>query len=297
MNKIRNKFLKIFLSLSMMATVGFATCAQAKNENEKVIYSVKFDYKDKGLEKDRETLEKNLGKINISEMNFKNKTSAKELVNLYAVMQKLVEKYNIPKDKLSVAKLDTKKQIKLTGTANIIANASKKNTLKKLLKDFNEEIKNIKITKKDFENAKNELIKEQKKEIKSLEDELKVFEGKDLIEMGKISIERILKQQKDILKSEKNKKNIELLKNSIKIRENKLKDNELLRKEGKEVYEIIKASKSYDILKNMKEHIKQIKNVKYEEVKNLTKELKIDTNDIKSGEVKIYKQDEKIKNI
>ncbi len=291
--KIKNKFLKVFLSLSIMATVSFTTFAQTKNE--KVYFSVEFDYKDKGLEKDRETIEKNLGKICVPEMDFKNKTSAKELVNLYAIMQKLFEKHNIPKDKLSISKLSSKKQVKLMGTAYIIANASKKNILKKLFKNFNEEIKNIKITKKDFENAKNELVKEQKKEIKLLEDEVKVFEGKDLIEIGKISIERILKQQKNTLektpKSENNKEDIKLLKKSIKIRENKLKDNELLRKEGKEVYEIIKKIKEQGTLKNMKGHIKQIKNVNYEEVKNLTKELKINTNHIKSGEIKIYEQD------
>ncbi len=279
--KIKMKILKVFLTLGLLTTVSFATCVQAKNE--KVFYLINFDYKGKGLEKDRETLEKNLGKIN----NFENKTSVKELVNLYAVMQNLFKKYNIPKDKIfkfSIAQLGIQKKVQLTGTASITANASKKNILKKLLTNFNKEVKTIKITQKEFENAKDELVKEQKKEIKALEDEMKIIKskGKNLIEIGKIEIKKIIKEQKNLIKDTSKSEDKKNLKDLIKYYENALKDDELLRKLGKTVYESTKEIEEHNVLKNMEEHIKQIKNVKYEDVIKLTKDLKIDTNNIKN---------------
>ena len=279
MSKITNKFLKVFLTLSLLTTVSFTTFAQTKQaKNEKVVYSVIF-YKEKELEKNNKTTEKNLGKIN----NFENITNARELVNLQAVIQKLFEKYKLPRYKtIGTAKTSDKEQIKFIGIASIITNDSKKDALKKLLKNFNKEIKNIKITRKDFENAKDEVLKNQKNEDEAIEKQMKVFEGKDLIETEKILVKNLLRIQKKSLENitkSKNKKNLKNVKDTIKYYENILKSDELLKKNGEWTYITIENFKK-SILPNMKKQIEQIKNVKYEDIKDLTKDLKININSL-----------------
>ncbi len=298
MNKIKNKFFGAFLSLGLLATISFATHAQAyinDSEVKKLHYAVEFDYKDKDLEKDRNI---NLGKLNNDENSLKNKTTAKELVNLYAVMQKMLEKYDIPNKKFkSFKRIDiitpNHRQLKLTGEANITANFSEENIFKNLLNNFNDDIKNIKITQKDFENAKYDLINDIKNELNKSEDDLKDYEGKNLIEIGKVSAKKTIKHLKElkekIQSQEKmsiyDKRLVESINSSIKnYYEKVLKDDKKAEKEGKLTYKSIKHLKNRYI-PNLKQHIKQIKDVKYNDVKNLTKDLKININDIQKREV------------
>ena len=83
MNKFKSKFLRVLLSFSLLTTLSLATRAITKDD--KLLYSIEFNYKGKDLEKDR-----NIGcKIfNDYSKELKNKTSAKEYVHFYAVMQK-----------------------------------------------------------------------------------------------------------------------------------------------------------------------------------------------------------------
>ncbi len=286
MKKITRKFLKIFLSLGLMASLSFITCAQ--EQNKKLFYVVNFTYKNKDLEKDRNSL-------------LKNKTSAKELVNLYAVMQKLFEKYNISKNKtfktfkrLNIITPD-QKQIKLTGNANITADFSEENGFKKLFKNFNQDVQNVNITQKDFENAKKHFIDNIKNELNVIEKDLKECdcESKSLIEIGHIAAKKFInilkKSNKEILSKKKISK---LEKNMVKANKNSinnyykkvLNDDKKAKQEGKMFYKTIKEYKKI-LIPKMKSQIKQIKDTKFDDVKNLTKDLKINLNKLEKREV------------
>ncbi len=297
-NKMKNRFLKIFLSLSILTTISFTAFAETKHE--KLYYLFRVDYKNKGLEKDF----KNNFKRKVYEMSFKNKTTAKEYVNLHLVMQKMFEKYNIPTDKkfklvfthqnykrLNIATIRQNK-IKLAGIVSIGADFSEKNVIEKLLENFNEDIKNIKITREDFENAKKTLINYHKNKIHELTNEIKDYEGKGLIEIGKIFAKKML----DFMETEEKIFNLEGIKQNKSYRfiiencklnkesyEDTLEDDKMAKERGKRTYKFLIKTNKEVLIPKAQEYIKQIENVKYEDVINLTKDLKIKLKDMKNG--------------
>ncbi len=291
MNKVKNKFLKIFLTLSLLTTVSFAT--QAKPAEKRFSYGVTFTYKDKDLEKDqnvdKKTQDNPFRKL-------KNKTNAKEIINFNAVMQKLFEKYNIPIDdalenpkRLNIKTLTpVSKELKLTGDFTFAAKTSKEEkAFKNLFNNFNNDVKNITITKKDFEDTQKQLIDKIKNDIKKLEDKIKDFKDYDvketkdenLIKIGRISANRMIKQTKKAKSETKNKKELKDLNKTIAYHKEILKDDKKAKEEGKWARNLIGNYREV-LLPNMKKHIEQLKNVKYEDVKDLTKELKIDVNSL-----------------
>ena len=301
MNKIRRKFLGIFLSLSILTSLSLTT--RAKTKQDTFAYTVEFNYKGKDLEKDQK--DQNVNPYTLGNHPFKrlkNKTTAKELVNIYAVMSKIFEKYKLPKDKTMKNYLDkleiittppVRENLKLTGDAKVYINESEEKFFHNLFKNFNNDLKNITITKKDFKKTQNDLINKIKKDISTLENKLKNYEAydiknnksKNLIEIGRILPKKILKQgeksKKELLNKKKleiqDKKELKWLKELISEHKEILKNDKKAEEEGERVCKTIKNYK-YVLIPNMKKHIKQIENVKYDDVEKLTKDLKVNLN-------------------
>ena len=304
MNKVKRKILGIFLSLSILATISLAT--KAKTKEDKFIYTVEFSYKGKDLEKDQNV---NSAVLSNPLRRLKNKTSAKELVNIYAVILKIFEKYSLCKeDKMKLMdKVDVittspvRKELKLTGNANVYITKSEDESFKNyLFKKFNNDLKNFIITKKDLKNTQDYLINKIKKKIERLKNKLKNYEGydiktnksKDLIEIGRISAKKLLKQyekkkqellNKEKMKTqnkeelEKFKKELENLGKIIPHHEEILKNDKEAEEEGKSACNTIRNYKNV-LIPNMKKQNQQIKDVKYDDIKNLTKDLKVNLN-------------------
>ncbi len=301
MNKVKNKFLKVLLSVGL--AISFCFMAQARKEvdlskDRNAIFHFDYIYKNKDMEDQLN------GKFiedttKYDQFGFKqqNKTSAKDAVHFYVVMKKLFAKYKISGDSLKeMFRMfnPLRKEVKLSGSILTKVQDSEFEKFKKLVTNLEKDLKNIKITEQDVTNAKKDLKKITENEIKSFNDEyiekyekLDLSKDKTLIKIAKDILKRSLKNYKRAYKTAY----IELPKNLTKEMvkdvspetiakhskekiKNILKNKKELKKIGKEEVERIKRYEKVQI-PNLKAHIKQFDEVKFEDVKDLTKDLKL----------------------
>lgn len=282
MNKITRKFLGVVLSLGLLSTISFATQAKTKVAS----YIAYFNYKDKDMN------EIGFGK------EVKNKTSAKEYLHFYTILQMLFKKYNIPEKHLSKG-LDifgsyNNKNLKLKGDFRIVAEDLKQEkNFENLIKNFNRELKNIKITKEDFENAKYNLINDIKNEIERLRNILnnalknknfqqfknyKNYEYTDegLIKFARDMTKQTIKDLEEKLKKTSNKQEIKNIKEQIANQTKFLKDDDAALKKGKLSYTM--GESTCESVSNNQKHLQEVENIKYEDYEDidyLTKSLTI----------------------
>ncbi len=300
MNKVKNKFLKVLLSVGL--AISFSFMAQARKEvdlskDRNAIFHFDYIYKNKDMEDQLN------GKFiedttKYDQFGFipQNKTNAKDAVHFYVVMKKLFAKYKISGDSLKeMFRMfnPLRKEVKLSGSILTKVQNSEVEKFKKLLKNLEKDLKNIKITEQDVTNAKKDLKKITENEINRFNDEyIKKYEKLDLSKdktLIKIAKDRLNKDLKTYKKSYKTV-NIELPKNLTKemvkdlnqktiTKQTKkikdaLKNKKELKKIGKEEVERIKRYEKVQI-PNLKAHIKLFDEVKFEDVKDLTKDLKL----------------------
>ncbi len=309
MNKIKNKFFKAFLSLGLLAAFSFATFAQAKNEKV-ASYLAHFKYDNKDMEKtfdDNKPVEFQNKKNRIY-----NKTSAKEYVNFYAVMQKMLEKYNIPRKKLSKG-FDfcgpESEKLQMLGEIHIVAEDLKQEkNFENLIKNFNSDVKNIKITQADFEKAKDEIVQAMEDKIEKhrkllennksnpkineMHSNYKKYKDYDnttegLTKFGRFLSKKIIENLEKELKETSNATEIKNIKKNIKSQKEFLNDDKKAFNRGKIVY--VTQKYTDELIPFLQSHIKQVKDVKYDDIKNLTKDLKVNEN--KLSKVKMSRKE------
>ena len=140
---MKKKFIGILLAISLLAQFNITALAGKKLDPNKK--SIDFSYTFKNIE--NATHQKNINSY----------------VNFCTVMQKLLNKYNIQKKyskqffktpEYYEYSLKTFKRYRI----GVEINKTEDDVFKKLFKNYENDVKNIKITEKDFEEAKKNLI-------------------------------------------------------------------------------------------------------------------------------------------
>ncbi len=229
--------------------------------------------------------------------NDKNKKTTKYYIHFYIVMKKLFAKYKIPEKYLeSICKSNDHKNLVKNNKQYLVKEnffeiyKKENKNFKNLIKNYKNDLKNLTITKKDFEDAKKNIIKYQKdyyiaayeKSTKNMEKkyDFNLNDNVNFIEIGKIiEKENIKNQQNELKKAIKNddKDKIKLAKKYIKKFEKNLKNTKKLKENGRMIYKNYRIEKKQIL--ELKSFIKEIQDVKFEEITNLTKNIvKIEDN-------------------
>ncbi len=289
--KFNRKFLGIFLALGMMFSFVVVNAEHSKRD-----VSVEFVFNGKNMQK-REKGSKD-GPERFGKKFDKNKTTEKEVVYLYMVLKKAFEDGCLWNKDIKKKLVDeiflNKNGIKLTTEISFYDSSDdfvKK--LKNIVKRTN--FKDIKITEDMLKSALKDM-----KEIRGSEIEFAINEvknSKKALKRGDIAlrmcfVNRIKKDIKEQEKSleklkgkdkEEGKKHLEKLKEDLKKAEKE--KNEKVSKEEKEAEEqYIRNGEGF--IEENKEKLKAVEKVKFNDIKNLNKDLKVSKTliDLKTGE-------------
>ena len=195
MNKIVLKAMMVCISAFSV----FCVCDAISNKDQETIV-VKYEYKNKDMDRDKRNLENKTYEKDEYGIIFKNKTSEKEILNFYIILNKLFTKYSIGGDALKNIKdliVNPRKEIKLTGSLAVDLDLREKQSLKNSLK---EDLTKLKLTEDEFLKFKKEvirLIQTEIEKVKNLSKEEKKISFGDNEFQQSLNIKRYLKTLSD----------------------------------------------------------------------------------------------------
>ncbi len=208
MNK--NKyFLKAIIGVMSIFSV-FSVCSANGNKNKKETVVIEYEYKNKDMDIDKRNIKLKKSKKDENGITiYENKTSEKEILNFYIILNKLFSKFQINKNALKDLQdlvVNPRENIKLTGGLALNLNLKEKENLKKSL---NENLTKFKLTKDEFLKFKTEVVNIIKKDIEKIKN-LSKEERK--IRYGKNKFKQNLNIKKDLNVLEKRIKKFENVK-------------------------------------------------------------------------------------